>query len=114
MMMSPGRLTANDAPISFLAEALGRQPELGGRLVVDKTGLTAKYDFTLQFAPERQMLMPGTNDQPPMGANAPPPPDPNAPSIFTAIQEQLGLKLEPTKGPVQTLVIENIEPPSEN
>lgn len=114
MMISPGRLTARDVPISFFAQSLGRQPELGGRLVVDKTGLTGKYDFTLQFAPERQMLMPGTNDRAPMGADGPPPPDPNAPSIFTAIQEQLGLKLEPTKGPVQTLVIESIQQPSEN
>jgi bla regulator protein blaR1 len=114
MMMSPGRLTARDVPISSFAEVLGRQPELGGRLVVDQTGLKGKYDFTLQFAPETGMLIPGTNDRPPMPANAPPPPDANAPSIFTAIQEQLGLKLEPAKGPVQTLVIESIEVPSEN
>lgn len=116
MMMSPGRLTARAMDMGFLAEALGRNPALGGRLVVDHTGLTGKYDFTLEFAPEQDMPMPGANDRPPMpaGADAPPPPDPNAPSIFTAIQEQLGLKLEPAKGPVQTLVIENIEQPSEN
>jgi bla regulator protein blaR1 len=118
MMMAPGTLTAKDASTSSLAEILGRQPELGGRLVVDQTGLTGKYDFTLTFAPERMMAMPGASDgegQPmrrPEGA--PPPPDPNAPSIFTALQQQLGLKLESQKGPVQTLVIENIEKPSEN
>jgi len=116
MMMSPGRLTGKAVEMSFLAEALGRNPALEGRLVVDQTGLKGKYDFTLEFAPERDIPMPGTNDRPPMpaGADGPPPPDPNAPSIFTAIQEQLGLKLEPAKGSVQTLVIENIEQPSEN
>jgi bla regulator protein blaR1 len=114
MMMSPGRITAKAVDMSALAELLGRDPALGGRLVVDQTGLKGKYDFTLQFAPEREMLIPGTNDRPPMPADGPPPPDANAPSIFTAIQEQVGLKLEPTKGPVQTLVIESIEQPSGN
>jgi bla regulator protein blaR1 len=114
MMMSPGRITAKAVDMSALAELLGRDPALGGRLVVDQTGLKGKYDFTLQFAPEREMLIPGTNDRPPMAADAPPPPDANAPSIFTAIEEQLGLKLEPAKGPVQMLVIESIEQPSEN
>jgi bla regulator protein blaR1 len=114
LMFSPGRLTGKAVDMSALAEVLGRDPALGGRLVVDQTGLKGKYDFTLQFAPEREMLIPGTTDRPPMPADAPPPPDANAPSIFTAIQEQLGLKLEPTKGPVQTFVIESIEQPSEN
>lgn len=49
-----------------------------------------------------------------MPADTPPPPGDSAPSIFTAIQEQLGLKLEPSKGPVQILVIESIERPTEN
>lgn len=120
MMMSPGRLMAKGTTTASLAEVLGRQPELGGRLVVDQTGITGKFDFTLTFAPERMMPMPGANGpggqgQPmPRPKDAPPPPDPNAPSIFTALQEQLGLKLESQKGPVQTLVIESIEKPSEN
>lgn len=114
LMSTPSSITGKAVDMSALAEVLGRNPALGGRLVADKTGLTGKYDFTLQFVPEREMPMPGTNDRPPMPANAPSPGDPNAPSIFTAIQEQLGLKLEPAKGAVQTLVIENIEKPSEN
>lgn len=114
LMMSPGRLTGKAVEMSSLAEVLGRNPALGGRLVVDQTGLKGKYDFGLQFAPEREMLMRGTSDQPAMPADGPPPPDANAPSIFTAIQEQLGLKLESGKGTVQTLVIENIETPTEN
>lgn len=114
MRMSPGRLEAKMTPMSFLAETLGDQPDLGGRLVVDQTGIQGKYDFTLEFAPERPEPLPGTAGGPPPGMNAPPPPDPNAPSIFTAVQEQLGLKLEPTKGPVEILVIDKIEKPTEN
>jgi uncharacterized protein (TIGR03435 family) len=50
----------------------------------------------------------------PPGVEAPPPPDPNGPSIFTAIQEQLGLRLESQKGPVDLIVIDRVEKPSEN
>jgi uncharacterized protein (TIGR03435 family) len=71
------------------------------RQVVDKTGLTGKYDFTIRFSPDNAATQesPSTAD---------------APSIFTALQEQLGLKLEPAKAPVDSLVIDHIERPSEN
>jgi uncharacterized protein (TIGR03435 family) len=69
-----------------------------GRPVIDKTNLKGLYDFRLQFTPER---LPGN-------------PDVSGPSIFTAIQEQLGLRLESTKGPVEVLVIDHVERPSEN
>lgn len=117
---SPGRIKARMIRMSALAQFLGNEPDLGGRLVVDKTRLQGKYDFTLEFAPEMAQFPPGTEGDPrsaggpPGPLHAPPPPDPNAPSIFTAIQEQLGLKLESTKGPVEVLVIEGIERPSEN
>jgi uncharacterized protein (TIGR03435 family) len=114
LRMAPGRLEAKMTPITALAEVLGNQPDLGGRLVVDQTGIQGKYDFTLEFAPERPEPLPGTAGGPPIGMQGPPPPDPNAPSIFTAIQEQLGLKLEPSKGPVEILVIDSIEKPTEN
>ena len=68
-----------------------------GRTVVDKTGLKGTYDFTLQFTPQQSTA-----------------PDSTAPSIFTAIQEQLGLKLEPQKAPMEVIVIDQIEKPSEN
>jgi bla regulator protein blaR1 len=114
MLISPGKLTAREAPINFLAEALGEMPELGGRLVLDETGLKGRYDFTLEWAAERPASPAGAPAGDQLSGNAPPPPDPSAPSIFTGIQEQLGLKLEPTKGPVEILAIDRIEKPSEN
>jgi uncharacterized protein (TIGR03435 family) len=77
-----------------------------GRQVVDRTGLSGNWHFELAFAAE---LPPGT--QLPPGVE-PPPPDPDAPNLFTAIQEQLGLKLEATRGPVEVYVIESIEKPT--
>jgi uncharacterized protein (TIGR03435 family) len=70
------------------------------RIVVDKTGLTGRYDFSLRWTPD---------DAPDSSAS-----HPSAPSMFTAIQEQLGLKLVPSKGHVEVLVIDHIEKPSEN
>ena len=78
-----------------------------GRTVVDKTGLKAVYDFTLQFTPDDATTAPITGT----GALAP---NPTAPSIFTALQEQLGLKLESGKGPVDVIVIDHVERPSGN
>jgi uncharacterized protein (TIGR03435 family) len=75
--------------------------------VIDKTGLTGTYDFSLEFAPE-QAPRAASDDS---GAL---PPEPGAASIFTAIQQQLGLKLEAGRGPVQTFVIDHIERPSGN
>jgi uncharacterized protein (TIGR03435 family) len=78
-----------------------------GRTILDKTGLAAVYDFTLQFTPDDA---PGA----PVTAAGPSAPDSTAPSIFTALQEQLGLKLESGKGPVDVIVIDHIERPSGN
>jgi len=86
--------------VSGLSVADFSAQALAGRLdrpVIDKTGLTALFDFHLQFAPDN-------------GAAA----DSAAPSIFTAVQEQLGLKLSPDTGPVEVLVVDHIEKPSEN
>jgi len=85
-----------------------------GRTVIDKTGLTGKYDFELKWTPDPGQPTAQPFGPPPPGVELPPPPDPNGPSIFTALQEQLGLRLESQKAPVETLVIDRVERPSEN
>jgi uncharacterized protein (TIGR03435 family) len=80
-----------------------------GRPVLDKTGLKSIYDVKLEWAPESQ----GTIFNQPR-SDAAQSQESSGPSIFTAIQEQLGLKLESTKGPVEILVIDHVEKPSEN
>jgi uncharacterized protein (TIGR03435 family) len=81
-----------------------------GRPVIDKTGLTGFYDIKLQWTPElgQGQVAPGGPEP------APAPPDISGPSIFTAIQEQLGLRLESSKGPVEVLVIDSVQKPAEN
>jgi uncharacterized protein (TIGR03435 family) len=71
------------------------------RIVVDRTGLTGQWDFDLRFTPPRFATTPSAALT-------------DSPSIFTALQEQLGLRLEATTGPVEVLVIERVERPSEN
>jgi uncharacterized protein (TIGR03435 family) len=102
-MILPGHLGSGKAAISQLADALSR---LTDRIVVDKTGLTGEYDINLDFTREQGQLQ-----APLEGA---PRQDPNGPSLFTALQEQLGLKLESQKGPVDMIVIDHIARPSEN
>jgi uncharacterized protein (TIGR03435 family) len=105
MMINNGKVTANDARLSILVSALSRTL---GRTIVDKTGLTGNYDFTLEYAPEEG------GPQPPGPDSGAPTASDSAPSIFTALQEQLGLKLESAKGPVDVIVIDHIEKPAEN
>jgi uncharacterized protein (TIGR03435 family) len=92
-----------------------------GRTVVDKTGLKGHYNFKLHWASDMGGMMagaPGPGGPTPSGggssAGTVPPPTSSGPSIFTAIQEQVGLKLKPEKSPVPVLVIDQIEPPSAN
>jgi uncharacterized protein (TIGR03435 family) len=109
MQVKRGQIVARDIVISQLITTL---TQTVGRTVQDKTGLTGKYDLTLEWTPDGDgSSMPaaaGASDQPS------PPSGPSGPSIFTAIQEQLGLKLEAAKGPVECLVIDHVEMPSEN
>jgi len=85
-----------------------------GRPVIDKTELTGVYDFTLKFAPE------GVRASGPLGPTLTllqgqvqsPPADPNAPSLSAALEEQLGLKLESSRGPVEVVVIDRLERPT--
>ncbi len=86
----PGTLTGGSITIEPLAQRLS---EIIGRVVLDRTGLTRRFDLDLTWAPDQS-------------------PDAAGPSIFTALQEQLGLKLESTRGPVEVLVIDHIERPT--
>jgi uncharacterized protein (TIGR03435 family) len=89
--------------MSNLARSLASESEIAGRPVVDKTDLSGGYDFTLRWTPDDSS--PGTA-----------PADPNAqwPSLFTALEEQLGLKLAPEKQPIDIIVVESVEMPGEN
>jgi len=122
MMMRPGqmRIVATMQPLQRLADMLGNQL---GSPVIDKTGLRGNYDFKLEFAVEPGQGLPGLPPPPPPppGGDAGPAKggfasDPSdAPSLFNAVQEQLGLKLEKRKGPLEVLVIDHAEKtPSEN
>ena len=85
------------------------------RSVLDNTGLTGNYDFTLQWTTAEESQGPmfkGAEDQQVTGST--PPPESSGASFFTAIEEQLGLKLEPQKGPGGVIVIDHVEKPSEN
>jgi bla regulator protein BlaR1 len=112
MLMRPGQLTAQGVDLWFVAKQLSQQL---GRTVQDKTGLTGKYDFTLQWKPDRDPSpMPGAPPAGEQGPGATLSTDSSEASIFTAVQEQLGLKLESRKAPVEVLVIDHVEAPSEN
>ncbi len=93
-----GAMTGEAAPMASLAIALSRQLE---RPVLDNTGLEGNYDFslhcTLDLSPGDQALT-----------------DSSGPSLFTALREQLGLRIEATRGPVEVIVIDGAERPSEN
>jgi len=89
-------ITVRAEPVSMLAMCLSKLPDVD-RIVVDKTGLAGDYDVNLKWTPEDEQ---GTPDA--------------GPSLFTAIQEQLGLKLVPAKGPVDTFVVDHVERPSAN
>jgi uncharacterized protein (TIGR03435 family) len=114
MMIAPGgrmRMVAQGTTIPKLVDALGMQVD---RPIVDMTGLTGTYDITLEFAPDPAIL------QAKMAAMGVPPPLPDGVSpsfpdngalatIFTALPEQLGLRLEARKGPMEMLMIDSVE-----
>jgi uncharacterized protein (TIGR03435 family) len=100
-----GKLVMMGASVGDLVELLSRHV---GREVFDETGLKGTYDFTLQWTTEAQAPVFGDD------SGKAPSPDSSEPSIFTTIQEQLGLKLQSQKGPVKVVVVEHIEKPSEN
>lgn len=106
--MGRGMVNGTAAPMARLAEALAR---VLGCPVADETGLAGKYDFRLDWAPadtEPLMQMPGAMPDP-AGR-----PAEAGPSVFSAIQEQLGLRLEARRAPVQVMVIDRLSRPTEN
>ncbi len=100
MRSDRGRSQGMAAPMWMLANTLSSNT---GRPVVDKTGLTEKYDFTLEWTPDVAAA-----ENPDSASSG------SGPTIFTAVQEQLGLKLESTKGPVDIYVIDKVDRPSAN
>jgi uncharacterized protein (TIGR03435 family) len=95
----------NRVPMPYLCWFLGQQLQNDQRPVIDRTGLQKTYDFTLKFAP---LLAPGASK------DGLPPELQELPSIFDALKDQLGLKLEPTRGPVDYYIIDQIDKPSPN
>ena len=103
LMGMPGTIRMGGMPLSQITNMLTNQT---GRLVFDHTNLPGNWDFTLKYLFEQrgnQPLPPGV-----------PAPDPDAPSIYTAIQEQLGMKLESAKAPVEVTVIDSIDHPTDD
>ena len=103
-----GRLRAGGTTMEQFAAMISGTAQ---RVVIDKTGLTGYYDMALTYTPTGDQLPQGA---PPPGAPAPPPIDPDGPTFFTAIQEQLGLKLDNQRGPVEVVVVDSIQQPTEN
>jgi uncharacterized protein (TIGR03435 family) len=109
MMRMDGRgrlkMDLKGATMSALVEMLGLQLD---RPLIDKTGLTGSYDVAMEFAPDPVIMtirMGGIGQPPP--ANAP---DPSgAPTLYSALTDQLGLKLESRKGPVESLIVDSME-----
>lgn len=94
-----GRLTGNRASLGLITMLLSR---LEHQIIVDQTGLTGEYQIQMHWAPGS-------------GSTDAPPPDATAPSLFTAVQEQLGLELESRNRPLDTIVVDHAEKiPAEN
>jgi uncharacterized protein (TIGR03435 family) len=105
MSVDDGHMTGQELTMADLA---GNLSGWSGHIVTDKTGLIGRYDLSLTWAPERHRANPLTAEQPSV------PSENDGPSLLTAVQEQLGLKLVPQKGPVEVVVIDHIEKPSPN
>jgi uncharacterized protein (TIGR03435 family) len=107
MRLGPGNLSGGGVTMAQLSTTLSQFVQ---RVVVDRTGLTGNFDIDLTWTPDQ---LPQGRGEPPPGVQLPPI-DPNGPSIFTAVQEQLGLKLDSQRGPVDVLVIDRVEQPTED
>jgi len=97
----PGRITVRGYSLPRFGQSLVSQVQ---RMVVDKTGLTGPWNLEVLYTPDQPVALNG----------AIVPPNPDAPSLFTAIQEQLGLRLESSRGSVEVLVVDRLERPTED
>jgi uncharacterized protein (TIGR03435 family) len=102
--VEPGILISTGARMSDLTSAFSQMIPGIEQIVVDRTGLTGTFDVDLRWTPQSALSGGGQDIAP----------TPTAPPLFTAIQDQLGLRFERTKGPVDILVIDHVEPPSPN
>jgi uncharacterized protein (TIGR03435 family) len=107
MRIGPASIEAGGVPMAEIARVLSQQV---GRVVIDRTNVTGNVDLKLEFAPDFQ----GRGGPPDAPGGAAPPSPGDAPSLFTALQEQAGLKLESQRAPVEVLVIDGIERPTED
>ena len=110
--VGPGFIMAGGRTMAQIATAFSTLTNTGSslnRLVVDRTGLDGPFDMTLRFTPDNI-----PNFGPAGAPGGPPPVDPDGPSVFTAVQEQLGLKLDSQRGPVEVLVIDRVQRPTED
>lgn len=110
LIRKTGRGTIKGQAVASGMLALNLSNELGRR-VIDRTGLAGKYDFELKWGSSQESAAQVRSTQ---TADLALPADADGPSIFTALQEQLGLRLESGKGPVEVLVIDRAERPSKN
>lgn len=101
-----GSIQIGGSPLSVFAAMLSTRLQ---RTVVDRTALAGPFDLTLTYTPEPSQIAQGV-----LSPGQEPTFDPNGPSIFTAVQEQLGLKLEATRAPVDVLVVDRAEFATEN
>ncbi len=104
-ILGPGNLEMYELPMAIFADALGNMPELEDRLVVDKTELEGRYTFNLHWTPQNLSASTGQAS----GSSSD-----RWPSLFTALQEQLGLRLESAKESLETITIEHIAEPAPN
>ena len=103
--VGPGTISGGASQMTQLAQFLSQNM---GRIVLEKTGLAGNYDFNITYTPDQ---MPNFNGQPGLAPGFPAI-DPNGPPLATAIQEQLGLKLESQRGPVTMFVVDNVSQPT--
>jgi uncharacterized protein (TIGR03435 family) len=104
MNMNPVSVRGGGVTLPMLASLLEGPAQ---RLVIDRTGLTGSWDLEVKYTPDQSQVPPGVTVPKELL-------DPNGPSLFTALEEQLGLKLRPARGPVEVLVIDSVQQPTPN